>query len=144
MTNKQAVSRSDADVSLGASGYLVRKMGLESSVHLAVRPALLLGRGMLLSDPTLQALTPAPLWNLFIIYSCSGRSARTPPAGADTPPAVTTRENFERNKGPAKNQSFYDLHMCSRLGCEAQKCPRPDSHAGSIIRTEAKKMETIR
>lgn len=54
MAIKQAVSRSDADVSRGASGYLVLRLGLESDVHLArVRPALLPGGGMLFSDPVL-------------------------------------------------------------------------------------------
>lgn len=81
MTNKQAVSRSDTDVSLRASGYLVPRLSLESSMHLAlVRPASLPGGARLFSDPTLEALPPSPLWNLFIIYSCSRRSARTPPA----------------------------------------------------------------
>lgn len=81
MADKQAVSRSDTDVSLGASGYLVPRLGLESSMHLAlVRPASLTGGGRLFSAPPLEALPPSSLWNLFIIYSCSGRAARTPPA----------------------------------------------------------------
>lgn len=63
MANKQAVSRSDADVSLGASGYLVLRLGLESDVHLAlVRPALLPGGGMLFS------VSPSPISSLEFIY----------------------------------------------------------------------------
>lgn len=79
--NKQAVSRSDTDGSLGASWYLVPRLGLESSVHLAlVRLTSVPGGGRLFSDPILETLPPSARWNLFIIYSCSGRSARTPPA----------------------------------------------------------------
>lgn len=88
------MSRSDTDGSLGASGYLVLRLGLESSVHLAlVWLASVPGGGRLFSDPILEALPPSALWNLFIIYSCPGDQPGhlhmiTAPAGAGSLPEM--------------------------------------------------------
>lgn len=67
MANKQAVSRSIADVSLGTSGYLVLRLGLESDVHLVlVRPAVLPGGGMLFS------VSPSPISSgIYLLFTAA-------------------------------------------------------------------------